>query len=228
MSCSSNTLNPPHLLCLHHLSLTLSLSLKAYSGVPSSLFPLVPPQDHLDFRESIWDPSPARSECVLSSISSLVSLLCSGSAPPEVTPHLCGATLLAHCKKDGGVRPIAVGEVLRRLVSKCLSSVAAPLVSTILPPHQVPKEVPKPSSTLSSFYVLTLSSQTQTSGFFWLISGMRSTILIEPPCLRSFNLIYQVSPHGCSVAMAPNLTSFMGIILSIAVLGYSRKTPWGL
>ena len=88
-------------------------------------------------KESIWGPSPARSACALSSISSLVSLLCSGSAPPEVTPHLCGATLLAPRKKDGGVRPIAVGEVLRRLVSKCLSSVAAPLVSTILPPHQV-------------------------------------------------------------------------------------------
>ena len=44
--------------------------------------------------------------------------------PLSVTPHLCGATLLASKKPNGGHRPIAVGEVLRHLVSKCLATLA--------------------------------------------------------------------------------------------------------
>ena len=41
-------------------------------------------------------------------------------APATLAPHLAGATLHALPKKQGGVRPIAVGEVLRRLVGKLL------------------------------------------------------------------------------------------------------------
>ena len=51
----------------------------------------------------------------------MVKLLVAGLAPQEVVPHLCGATLLPCQKKNGGLRPIAIGEVLRRLTSKCLS-----------------------------------------------------------------------------------------------------------
>ena len=51
----------------------------------------------------------------------MVKLLCAGNTPAEVVPFLCGAILLACQKKGGGLRPIAVGEVLRRLSSKCLS-----------------------------------------------------------------------------------------------------------
>ena len=54
-----------------------------------------------------------------------------------MVPHLCGATLLASLKKSGGIRPIAIGEVLRRLTSKCLSSLVLPQVKQVLPPHQV-------------------------------------------------------------------------------------------
>ena len=49
-------------------------------------------------------------------------------------PHLCGATLLALHKKSGGLRPIAVGEVLRRLASKCLAnSVRSQILSSLSP-----------------------------------------------------------------------------------------------
>ena len=54
--------------------------------------------------------------------------------PPEVVPHLCGATLFACRKKSGGVRPIAVGEVLHRLISKCLThAVQDEAISTLTP-----------------------------------------------------------------------------------------------
>ena len=65
-------------------------------------------------------PGPGRpvSEC----LTRFVNLLTASHAPPSVTSHLCGASLLACRKKHGGHRPIAVGEVLRRLVSKCLAT----------------------------------------------------------------------------------------------------------
>jgi hypothetical protein len=55
-----------------------------------------------------------------------------------MAPILCGANLTPLRKKDGGVRPIAVGEVLRRLACKTLLStgVAKEEVS-LLAPEQV-------------------------------------------------------------------------------------------
>ena len=57
-------------------------------------------------------------EEVLEQLSGLVALLVQGRAPRDVAKWLGGATLLAMPKKDGGVRPIAVGEVIRRLTAK--------------------------------------------------------------------------------------------------------------
>ena len=72
-------------------------------------------------KEAIFCPSSDHGNRALQAITKTVNLMCAGLAPPQVVPHLCGATLLAVKKKGGGHRPIAVGEVLRRLTSKCLS-----------------------------------------------------------------------------------------------------------
>ena len=50
----------------------------------------------------------------------MINLLAAGRAPRELSEHLCGASLIALAKDDNDVRPIAVGEVFRRLTSKCL------------------------------------------------------------------------------------------------------------
>lgn len=73
----------------------------------------------------------------MKALSSIVNLLCTGKIPPEVVPHICGATLLAAHKKSGGHRPIAVGEVLRRLTSKYLSWSVRDDAVRILSPHQL-------------------------------------------------------------------------------------------
>ena len=72
-------------------------------------------------KEAVFCSSPDRANFALLGLLGVVNLLCAGQAPPEVIPHLCGATLFACKKKGGGFRPIAVGEVLRRLTSKCIS-----------------------------------------------------------------------------------------------------------
>ena len=61
---------------------------------------------------------------ILSSLQHDVNLLAAGKAPKQLSIYLSGATLTAlsnykfNCPPD--VRPIAVGEVLRRLTSKCV------------------------------------------------------------------------------------------------------------
>ena len=56
----------------------------------------------------------------LSALTDLVNLLARGQAPQSLSPYLAGASLIALAKDDDDLRPIAVGEPLRRLVSKAL------------------------------------------------------------------------------------------------------------
>ena len=52
-------------------------------------------------KEAVLCPTTSRASSALKSISKIVNLLCSGQAPPDFIPHLCGATLLASQKKMG-------------------------------------------------------------------------------------------------------------------------------
>ena len=58
-------------------------------------------------------------ESFLTQLTAVVQLLAHGRAPGFVAPVLGGASLVALPKPTGGVRPIAVGEILRRLTGKC-------------------------------------------------------------------------------------------------------------
>jgi len=80
---------------------------------------------------------PALRDEVRDHVTSLVQLLAAGQAPVELAPSLAGATLAALPKKDGDVRPRAVGETWRRLVSKCLCKAAQDEASRYLFPLQI-------------------------------------------------------------------------------------------
>ena len=54
-------------------------------------------------------------------LASLIDLMLSGNVPLEICPLLYGACVTALKKKDGGIRPIAVGNTLRRLAGKIVS-----------------------------------------------------------------------------------------------------------
>ena len=64
--------------------------------------------------------TPGSSDGFLQQLTAVVNLLGQGRACAEVATFLAGASLAAVPKPSGGVRPLAVGEVLRRLVGKCL------------------------------------------------------------------------------------------------------------
>ena len=84
---------------------------KGSAAGPSGLRP-----EHLLI--TVKSAPPNRSERTLTQLTRAVNVMASGKVPPQVSPFLCGARLHAAIKKDGGLRPIAVGNMLRRLVSK--------------------------------------------------------------------------------------------------------------
>jgi len=85
---------------------------------------------------------PAARECLLS-LTRFMNHLLSGKAPSCLAPWLCDASLTALLKKGGRVRPIAVGEVLRRLASHlCCLAVCPSHPSDFLPYGQVGVGIP--------------------------------------------------------------------------------------
>ena len=60
-----------------------------------------------------------------------------GGVPSQFAPYLCGARLHGALKKDGGIRPIAVGNLLRRLVGKCCATRVQEKAAALFSPHQL-------------------------------------------------------------------------------------------
>ena len=77
-----------------------------------------------------------RGAAALSSLTRLVNTMASGKVAAGVAPYLCGGNLFAAVKKDGGYRPVAVGDILRRLTSKCVAYAVAARASNHLRPFQ--------------------------------------------------------------------------------------------
>ena len=73
----------------------------------------------------------------LEQITTLCKLLARGDAPELLAQHIAGASLLALQKPGGGVRPIAIGDVLRRLVAKCFCKIYEEEAKTYLWPKQI-------------------------------------------------------------------------------------------
>lgn len=81
--------------------------------------------------------SPSIKDPLLSALASFVTLVMEGKTPLSIRPFFFGATLVALNKRDGGVRPIAVGSSLRRLVSKVAGDMVIDDMSKLLAPRQL-------------------------------------------------------------------------------------------
>ena len=79
---------------------------------------------------------------LLKALTSLICLMLEGRTPKAIRPLLFGANLIALRKKGGGVRPIAIGNTIRRLASKCACLHALKSCPDILAPHQLGFGVP--------------------------------------------------------------------------------------
>jgi Reverse transcriptase (RNA-dependent DNA polymerase) len=79
----------------------------------------------------------AQREHLEAEITKWVNKLLSGSLDREVAPYIASAPLIPLRKPDGGTRPIAVGEIWRRLASKCAVRMVQGQLSNYLQPLQV-------------------------------------------------------------------------------------------
>ena len=79
----------------------------------------------------------AHGDEVAANLALVAQLLVRGQAPLELAPHLAGASLHALPKSGCDVRPIAVGECLRRLASKCLCAAVRDAAREYLAPLQL-------------------------------------------------------------------------------------------
>jgi len=87
---------------------------------------------------------PGRGATLVAALARLTHMWVNGSIPPDLAPTLCGANLTPLRKKDNAVRPVAVGEVIRRLVGKALLSTGvAKRETATMAPHQVGVGVPR-------------------------------------------------------------------------------------
>ena len=82
--------------------------------------------------------TPASQDCLFA-LTRWVNTLLAGKADPQISPWLCRAHLTALNKQGGsGIRLIAVGETIRRLVCRlCCSSILPFLPGTFVPEGQV-------------------------------------------------------------------------------------------
>ncbi|KAJ0170830.1 hypothetical protein K1T71_013602 [Dendrolimus kikuchii] len=76
-------------------------------------------------------------ESLLRNLTALVNFMLSGKVVNEITDILYGANLCALKKKDGGIRPIAVGTVYRRLAAKCCCKKKAEDLKLYFQPNQL-------------------------------------------------------------------------------------------
>ena len=57
---------------------------------------------------------------LLKSLTKLINTKIDGKVPDEIRPIMFGAKLSAFTKIDGGLRPLAVGNTIGRIASKCV------------------------------------------------------------------------------------------------------------
>ena len=74
--------------------------------------------------------------CLLTALTALTNLALSGRLPECAVPAFFGASLIALRKKDGGLRPIAVGSVYRRIAGKVTATAVSRAIGTQLRPAQ--------------------------------------------------------------------------------------------
>ena len=88
-------------------------------------------------KQLVGRDSGAERDQLLNSIQAFATACASGDVPVSITSYFFGATLCALRKKDGGVRPIAVGCVMRRVISKAACHMVRERAAQLLIPRQL-------------------------------------------------------------------------------------------
>lgn len=79
----------------------------------------------------------AAAESLIKAFCKLIDLMLFGKIPTKVREYLYGASLIALIKKTGGIRPIAIGSVYRRIAAKIACNRIKSNLSAVFRPNQL-------------------------------------------------------------------------------------------
>ncbi len=158
-----------------------------------------------------------------------VNYLVQGKAPPELAPFYASASLIALKKKDSSIRPIAVGEIIRRLSSKiCLRKVAAKAIKYFAP-YQLGIGVPNAIETiLHGLNSLIRGDTVDVHAIFLLLDFENAFNMIGRDFFfqEAFRLFPEIShwvqfTYGCAALL------FTGADVVLSYIGVQQGDPLG-
>ncbi|XP_011555023.3 uncharacterized protein LOC105386209 [Plutella xylostella] len=135
---------------------------------------------------------------LLGSICSLANFMLKGMVNREVCPYLYGASLFALKKKDGGIRPIAVGNVIRRLVAKLGCRAVRQGMSSYLQPRQLGFGVP-----------LGCEAAIHATRSFALSRGNSDDVIVKVDIRNAFNTVERDTVLSKVLEKIPSLYPFL-------------------
>lgn len=131
-------------------------------------------------------------------VTKLCNLMLAGKVNNEICPFLYGASLIAIGKKDGGVRPVAVGNTFRRIAAKIGCMAVKEEVSVHLRPHQLGFGTPRGCE------AIIYSART-----FLLNSENTSNVFLKIDFHIAFNCLERDSMLAAVRDKAPQLFAFL-------------------
>ena len=153
-------------------------------------------------------------EALLQQLCGVVSLLAQGQACPAVAPSLAGASLVALPKPTGGVRPIAVGEILRRLTAKCLMEAVRDDARQHFAPVQLGAAIPGGAE----------AAVHTARAWYDRNKGQPGKVLVKLDFKNAFNLVSRQAVLDAAAARFPAL---LEVHTCFPQVGSSKATLWG-
>ena len=127
-----------------------ALIIKALKSFPAGTAPGPSGLQASHLKEALSCLFPRFSSIFLKSLCNFVDFLSSGGVPAVIVlDHLCDVSLTALKKKSGSLHPIAVGEVIRWLISKCIGMYVSFEAVHVLSPQKVGVGIPVGSNYIS-------------------------------------------------------------------------------
>ena len=153
-------------------------------------------------KDCLLSKSSTSNRRLLLAITEMCNDILAGDCAEEARPILFGARLISLKKKDGGLRPIAIGDVFRRLAAKLAVHKLQPRVSRYLSPSQLGCGVP------GGIEVAVHSAR------YSLMNAKEDSVFIKLDISNAFNTIDRRHVANCLKEVAPEMLPFFQLSYS--------------